>query len=52
MPLGSVAGCVAVLGSDGRAYAPADAWMHGDDGFDRARQPMETHYFHCRRRAR
>ena len=21
--------------------------MHGDDGFDRARQPMETHYFHC-----
>jgi Tol biopolymer transport system component len=38
---------VAVLGSDGRAWAPADAWMHGDDGFDRARQPMETHYFHC-----
>lgn len=38
---------VAVIGSDGRAYAPAGAWMHADDGFDRTRQPIETHYFHC-----
>lgn len=38
---------VAVLGSDGRAYAPRDAWMHADDGYDRAKQPSETHYFHC-----
>ncbi len=38
---------IAVVASDGRAYAPEGAWMHGDDGFDRARQPMETHYFHC-----
>ncbi len=38
---------VSVLGSDGRAYAPADAWMHADDGFDRKRQSSETHYFHC-----
>ena len=38
---------VSILGSDGRAYAPDDAWMHADDGFDRARQAMETHYFHC-----
>jgi hypothetical protein len=38
---------VAVLASDGRAYAPHDAWMHADDGFDRARQAAETHYFHC-----
>ena len=38
---------VAVMASDGRAYAPRTAWMHGDDGFDRALQPMETHYFHC-----
>jgi hypothetical protein len=38
---------VSVLASDRRAYAPADAWMHGDDGFDRARQSTETHYFHC-----
>jgi hypothetical protein len=38
---------VAVLGSDARAYAPDDAWMHGDDGFDRSLQATETHYFHC-----
>jgi len=38
---------VAIVASDGRAYAPEGAWMQADDGFDRARQPMETHYFHC-----
>jgi hypothetical protein len=38
---------VAVLGNDGRAAAPDSAWMHADDGFDRARQSAETHYFHC-----
>jgi len=38
---------VEVLAADGRAYAPADAWMRADDGFDRARQPLEAHYFHC-----
>jgi hypothetical protein len=38
---------VTVRGSDGRSYAPYDAWMHADDGFDRARQPVETQYFHC-----
>lgn len=38
---------VAVLGSDGRAYAPDDAWMQADDGFDRQLQSTETHYFHC-----
>ena len=38
---------VAVLASDGRAVAPDNAWMHADDGFDRARQSAETHYFHC-----
>jgi TolB protein len=38
---------VAILGSDGRAAAPIAAWMHADDGFDRARQSSETHYFHC-----
>ena len=43
----SVPARVAVLGSDGRAAAPASAWMHGDDGFDRALQSAETHYFHC-----
>ena len=44
---GSVPARVAVLGSDGRAHAPDAAWMHADDGFDRARQRTETHYFHC-----
>ncbi len=43
----SVPARVAVLGSDGRATAPASAWMHADDGFDRALQGTETHYFHC-----
>ena len=38
---------ISVIASDGRAYAPHDAWMHGDDGFDRSRQSQETHYFHC-----
>jgi Tol biopolymer transport system component len=38
---------VSVLGSDGRAAAPDSAWMHADDGFDRALQSTETHYFHC-----
>lgn len=43
----SVPARVAVLGSDGRAVAPADSWMHGDDGFDRSLQSTETHYFDC-----
>jgi len=43
----SVPARVAVVGSDGRAAAPASSWMHGDDGFDRALQSTETHYFQC-----
>ncbi len=38
---------VSVTASDARAYAPDDAWMHADDGFDRSVQRTETHYFHC-----
>lgn len=38
---------VAILAADGRAVAPSTAWMQADDGFDRAVQPSETHYFHC-----
>ncbi len=38
---------VAVLGGDGRWHAPADAWMHGDELYDRARFPSEVRYFHC-----
>jgi Tol biopolymer transport system component len=36
---------VFVTGSDGRAYAPDDAWIHADDSFDRAERPFEAHYF-------
>lgn len=43
----SVPARVALLASDGRAAAPADSWMYGDDGFDRALQSTETHYFDC-----
>jgi TolB protein len=41
-----VAARVAVLGADDRAYAPDDAWIHADDGFDRSKSRFETHYFH------
>ena len=37
---------LSVTGADGRSYGPDDAWLHADDGFDRARQKFETHYFH------
>ena len=37
---------VFVIGSDHRAYAPDNAWMHADDSYDPARQAFEAHYFH------
>jgi TolB protein len=37
---------VAVVAADGRAYAPDNAWMHAEDGYDRTVAPFETHYFH------
>jgi len=37
---------VAIVAADGRAYAPDDAWIHADDGFDRRHSAFETHYFH------
>ena len=37
---------VFVKGEDGRAYAPADAWMHADDSFDHSLSAFEAHYFH------
>ncbi|HSY08201.1 MAG TPA: CehA/McbA family metallohydrolase [Steroidobacteraceae bacterium] len=37
---------IAIIASDGRAYAPDDAWMRADDGFDRRYSAFETHYFH------
>jgi len=38
---------VALVGSDGRAYAPEGAWLQSDDSFDRASQAFETSYFDC-----
>ena len=43
----SIPARVSVIASDGRAYAPDNAWMHADDGFDRSLQSFENHYFHC-----
>src|SRR2546428_12383935 len=33
--------------SDGRAYAPDDAWRHADEAFDRAERAFEYGYFHA-----
>ena len=38
---------VSIVASDRRNYAPDDAWMHADDGFDRKQQDTESRYFHC-----
>ena len=32
--------------SGGKSYGPDNAWMHGDEAFDRSKQQFETHYFH------
>lgn len=42
---------VSITGEDRRAYAPQNAWMHADDGFDRSERPFEAHYFHSTGRA-
>ncbi len=42
-----IAARVSVLGSDGRWHAPRNAWMHGDELYDRSQFPSEVHYFHC-----
>ena len=42
----SVPARVAVVGANGRAYAPANSRMHADDGFDRDRAEFEAQYFH------
>lgn len=43
---------IAVTGSNGLAYAPEDAWVRADDGFDRRRSRFEIHYFHTEGEAR
>ena len=41
---------VSVTDAAGRFYAPDGAWIHADDGYDRAERPFEAHYFHARGR--
>ncbi len=36
---------VSVTDAAGRFYAPHHGWVYADDGFDRAEQPFEAHYF-------
>jgi hypothetical protein len=43
---------VSILGSDARWHAPQDAWIHGDELYDRAQFQSEVHYFHCHSRCR
>jgi TolB protein len=45
---GSGAARISVTDARGRFHAPATAWIHGDDGYDRAERPFEAHYFHGR----
>lgn len=40
------AGRVSVTDVRGLFHAPANAWIHADDGFDRKERPFEAHYFH------
>ena len=42
---------ISVTGEDGRAYAPVNAWMQADDGFDRKERAFEAHYFESGGRA-
>jgi TolB protein len=41
---------ISVVDREGRFYAPGDAWIHADDGYDRSERPFETHYFYPRQR--
>ena len=39
---------ISITDAAGRFYAPATAWIHADDGFDRSQRNFEAHYFHAR----
>jgi len=38
---------ISITDSAGKFYAPANAWIHADDGIDRSGQKFEAHYFHA-----
>jgi TolB protein len=37
---------ISITDAAGRFYAPTQAWIHADDGYDRGERPFEAHYFH------
>jgi len=37
---------ISVTDETGRFYAPDEAWIHADDGFDQSERPFERHYFY------
>jgi TolB protein len=39
---------MSIVGADGKFYAPQDAWISADDGFDRKERAFEAHYFHVK----
>ncbi len=43
---------VSIVDDQGRFYAPADAWIFADDGFDPKQTTFEAHYFYQRRTQR
>ncbi len=38
---------ISVTDASGKFYAPPDAWIIADDGFDRKERLFEAHYFHA-----
>jgi TolB protein len=37
---------ISVVDGQGRFYAPENAWIFADDGYDRKEQALESHYFY------
>jgi len=37
---------IAITDESGRSYAPKDAWIQADDGYDRNERRLERHYYH------
>jgi TolB protein len=37
---------ISITDAAGHFYAPTQAWIHADDGYDRGERTFEAHYFH------
>jgi TolB protein len=48
---GAAAVRMSIVGDDGMFYAPDEAWISADDGFDRHQRAFEAHYFHAKGQA-